>query len=145
MVWVGLGRSSKHTRICTYTRKQDCRAHITRASVDCRSGEANVFTLETELDLQSDYNHVGQSDLPHYYSTSHIITRLLWKKRRHSPHTFSMTINWPLNFFLCTQLWRGSTAASCLWGTAINYLLRGFTLISSHGQDLNISHWNETA
>ena len=140
-----------HTHLHTHTHKQDCQAHITSGGVDWCSGEANVFTPRTEIDLQPDYNHVGQSNLPHYYSSSHIITRLLLKKKEEEeeeedlPSTFSMTINWPLNVFLCTQLWRGSTAASCLWGTAINDLLRGFTLISSRGQDLNISHWNQTA
>lgn len=41
------------------------------------------------------------------------------------PSRFPVTINWPSNIFLCTQLWHGSTPSSCLRGMAISHLLGG--------------------
>lgn len=106
-LWSGLDREdllNTHTEtnilahICTWN--QGCQAHITRGSADWRIGEANVFTQGTEIDLHLGYNHAGQSHLPHYYSTSHIITRHLRPSAR--PHS-----QWPL-----TGPWTSSCARS---------------------------------
>lgn len=60
----------------TYIYRRNRQVHIP-AEWTGRVGEANTFTSGIETDLQSGCNYRGCRRLPHYYTTSHVITRLL--------------------------------------------------------------------